>query len=331
MTLSVLYEPCAERLLSGIGVDPDPAAPTRIRCAALRAQGLLSADAPQAQAEEAAAIIAGYGFEAEQRALLPIYNDLHEALAIAFANMLGRFGVTDHLCGFSYGGVSGDTPATPIALDAASDATLYAASTGIPPTAGIAIINNNAVGGAVEYHQAVSAQSGLADRSLDGFRCLRDVVQAQRVQSGTAITRASVNLRGKPAIIVSGRGDGLLPPNHTARPYYASDLLLEGANSRLRYYEIEHAQHLDAIIPAHPQFIPLHYYYGQALELMYAYLRAGAALPPSQVVRTVPRALVGSPPAPEPLAVEKHLRPIAAQPAEVDAITFTDGVLRVAD
>ena len=36
-------------------------------------------------------------------------------------------------------------------------------------------------------------------------------------------------------------------------------------------------------------FIPLHRYFIQAMDLMYAHLRNGRPLPPSQVVHTTPR------------------------------------------
>ncbi|MFO7719652.1 MAG: 3-hydroxybutyrate oligomer hydrolase family protein, partial [Gillisia sp.] len=37
--------------------------------------------------------------------------------------------------------------------------------------------------------------------------------------------------------------------------------------------------------------VPLHRYFIQAMDMMYANLKSGAALPASQVVRTVPRGL----------------------------------------
>jgi hydroxybutyrate-dimer hydrolase len=83
------------------------------------------------------------------------------------------------------------------------------------------------------------------------------------------------NLRGKPTIIVHGRSDTLLPVNHTSRPYYALNKSLESA-SQLAYYEITNAQHFDAFIdnPAAPGYdsrlVPLHRYFIQAMDLMYA-------------------------------------------------------------
>ncbi len=102
--------------------------------------------------------------------------------------------------------------------------------------------------------------------------------------------RLTGNLRGKPAIIVHGRADGLIPVNHTSRPYFGTNKVVEGAASRLSYIEVLNAQHFETFIPAiagyDTRFIPMHYYDNQALNLMWNHLRNGAALPPSQVVRT---------------------------------------------
>ena len=92
-------------------------------------------------------------------------------------------------------------------------------------------------------------------------------------------------------MIVNGRADGIIPPNHASRPYYALSRKAPGAGE-VRYYEVTNGTHLDAF-NAFPGFdaryIPLHHYYFQALDLMWDHLVNGAPLPPSQVVQTVPR------------------------------------------
>ncbi len=145
--------------------------------------------------------------------------------------------------------------------------------------------------------------------NLDGALCLRalatgtDPVSGQalagamreqhlRVQQGIAATRMTAKLRGKPAVIVTGRADALLPPNHASRAYVAMNRLAEPA-SRLRYYEVTNAQHLDVlngIAGFDARYVPLHVYYLQAMNLMWDHLTQGKELPPSQVVRTTPRA-----------------------------------------
>ena len=120
------------------------------------------------------------------------------------------------------------------------------------------------------------------------------------MQKGILETLTTGDLHGTPAILLTGRSDALVFPNYHARPYYGLNQLVEGDDSRLSYIEVTNAQHFDALIstlwldPATgaAQFVPLHYYLFQALEWMNAYLKGKRnTLPPSQVVRTVPRGL----------------------------------------
>ena len=79
-------------------------------------------------------------------------------------------------------------------------------------------------------------------------------------------------------MIVHGRDDAILAPNHTSRPYYALSRRADGGRSRISYWEVLNAQHLDAF-NAFPdfaaRFVPLHYYFIQALDLLYAHLNKG--------------------------------------------------------
>jgi hydroxybutyrate-dimer hydrolase len=146
--------------------------------------------------------------------------------------------------------------------------------------------------------------------------------------------RRTGNLHGKPAIIVHGRSDTLEPVNHTSRPYYGNNLLAEGSASKLHYYEVTNAQHFDGFIdnPALPGYdtrlVPLHVYLVRALDLMLANLRSGTPLPPSQVIRTVPR---GGTPGSAPAITAANVPNIAAAPGSSDAITFAGGVLTIPD
>jgi hypothetical protein len=93
-------------------------------------------------------------------------------------------------------------------------------------TSGINIINNNSVGGAASMRRRFSPSTGKADFNIDGRVCLRELYTASAprpprcARSIEAIKRTG-NLHGKPAIIVHGRADTLIPINHTSRPYYA--------------------------------------------------------------------------------------------------------------
>ena len=115
-----------------------------------------------------------------------------------------------------------------------------------------------------------------------------------------------------------GRDDTLVPPAFTSRPYYAQNRVAEGARSKLAYVEVTNAQHFDAFIdlgllPGYDaMFVPLHHYFLQAMDLMYAHLTANAPLPPSQVVRTTPR---GGTPGSAPQIASSNVPPISQNPA----------------
>ena len=129
---------------------------------------------------------------------------------------------------------------------------------------------------------------------------------------------------------MAGRADTLIPVNHAARAYYCASR--KAGSSALRYYEVTNAQHFDSFIDLLPGYdtrlVPLHVYFNQALDLMYAHLKTGAALPASQVVRTVPRGgTAGSAPA----IGAGNVPPISGNPATADLIGYADGTVSVPD
>ncbi len=94
------------------------------------------------------------------------------------------------------------------------------------------------------------------------------------------------------------------------------------------------AQHFGAFIdnPALPGYdsmsVPLHDYFNQALDLMYAHLASGRPLPPPQVVHTIPRC---STPGAAPQITAANVPPILNNPASSDLITFSDGKVTIPD
>jgi hydroxybutyrate-dimer hydrolase len=140
--------------------------------------------------------------------------------------------------------------------------------------------------------------------------------------------RVNANLRGKPAIIVQGRSDALVPINHASRPYLGANQVAEGNKSQLVLYEIMNGQHFDAFLGVagfDTRFIPVHYYNLQALNLMWAHLKNNAPLPPSQVVRAVAR---GGTPGAAPALTTANLPAIAQSPGS-NAISVGGGVVNV--
>jgi hydroxybutyrate-dimer hydrolase len=288
------------------------------RCQALAQKGLITGDTIAEQARDAQRIINGAGILPEQNLVQPVQWVLNvpQAVAVTYANAYARASVLDNVCGYSFGftvpsaAPPPDNVFRPAPLPQAAEAIIFATSSGIPPTPGIDLINDRSVGGPLSNRFSVSPSSGLADENLDGALCLwalalgenpvthepldgREDELAHRIRAGIRQVLATGDLNGTPTIIVTGRADGVIAPNHGSRAYFGLNRLVEGEKSRLSYVEVTDAQHLDALIPVFPTtYVPLHHYFLQALDLMFAHLTDDAALPASQVVRPQPRAAI---------------------------------------
>ena len=270
-------------------------------------------------------------------------------MAFGYVVAYGRFSVSDNLCGFSLANVNATGDVAP---QAASQAILFATSNGL--NTGGDVIYNDSVGGAKLYHVGVSPSTNRADAALDGMLCLRNLVtgvdtvtgaaltgatlaNSLRVQAGIASVLLSGNLKGKPAIVIHGRSDTLVPVNHASRAYTAFNSKVEGATSSLRYYEVQYGQHFDAFLPNaagggvsgyDALFVPVHYYFVNGMDLMWARLKSNAALPPSQVIRTTPR---GGTAGAAPAITAANVPKIAATPAAANTITTANGTINVPD
>jgi hydroxybutyrate-dimer hydrolase len=342
-TFANLYEPCASLASAAAGsaglpgITTPPAANATNRCAALAAKGLVSGSTTTDQANDALAKMLAYGWEQDSIPFMASHYSLATlSVTLTYANTYAKASVKDNVCGYSFAA----TPANgvPPPLSAAAGAQLFATGNGVPPTSGINIVNNNSVGGAALDAVSISPSTGKADMNYDGAQCLRDLLTSSS-SAGTTL-RASIdalkatgNLHGKPAIIVQGRSDTLIPMNHTSRPYYALNKTVD-SSSQLQLYEVTNAQHFDAFIDnaAAPGYdsrlVPLHRYFLQAMDLMYAKLKTGAALPPSQVVHTTPR---GGTPGAAPAISATNVPPISASPATTSQINFSGSTLTIPD
>jgi len=293
LSSSVSAAPAQSFFASNVGW---PASVQANRCAALHANGLLSASTTAAQADEALQKLHTYGWEPESDLVHAsmAYFEIDPSVATTFGNALSRASVLDNLCNFSFAAV--DAAFHPTAVNATVLAQLAGTGNGIPPTTGVQLINNLAQGGATQSKQSVDS-SGTQAANLDGALCLRNLLTgsdaaSQALQLGISQTLRTGNLGGRPALIVQGRNDALLPVNHGARPYLGLNAQVE-ANSKLSYIEVTNAQHFDGFIDVVPGydtlFVPLVLYEQRALDAVYANLKNGTPLPPSQVVRTTPR------------------------------------------
>ena len=323
-TYAALYQPCIASVAGNAG-----------RCTALVAKGLLNGADLAAQQADAKQRMRAYGWLLDSDPLQAAHAGTNILVAVTYAYAYGKFSVTDKVCGFTFAQTDGS--GNPVAFTSAQKAASFAAQNGILGS----VVYENSVGGAKGYTAGVSPSTGLADQSLDGFLCLRSLAtgkdavsganlqgtldgQSVRVRAGMAEVAASGKLQAKPAIIVQGRSDTLIPVSHASRAYLGLNAAVEGTNSKLRYIEVTNANHFDSFSSALPTLIvPLHVYLNRALDAMYAHLSAKQALPPSQVVRTVTRADAST------LITNVNVPAIAATPAAGNAISVTGTVVDV--
>ncbi|MFZ2987242.1 3-hydroxybutyrate oligomer hydrolase family protein [Ideonella sp.] len=348
-TLANVYQPCA-LLAPALSVNAAfwPASYTDAavrRCQALTDNGLLTGATTAEQAADALARMRAEGWQAESDFLhQSLFRFATNAIAVTYVNALGRFSVADNLCGYSFANT--DATGAPAAQSATVQAGLFASGNGVPPTSGVNIVYNPSVGGARLDFLATSPSSNQADFALDGALCLRSLVagkdvvtgkaltgtlaaQSARVKAGMGEVKLEAKLRKLPVVIVAGRNDGLLPVNHTARPYFAKSQLADKQGPNVRYIEVTNAQHFDSFIAFGPylgydtRFVPLHPYFFRALDAVWAHLTTGQALPPSQVVRTTPRVSSST------QLSASHVPPILATPAAADLIVMDGSSLVV--
>ncbi|MEJ8835782.1 3-hydroxybutyrate oligomer hydrolase family protein [Ramlibacter sp. AN1133] len=322
------------------------------RCAGLAAKGLVSGTTTQEQAADALARLHAYGWTVEHDRMHNAHWGLGNGpiLSAMYPVAYGRFSVLDKVCDTSFAAVNG--LGDPVAASATAVAQSFATANGTANGTPVTPVYDASPGGPKAWQLARSASTGALDFGLDTALCQRALVtgadpvtgapltasstptlaQSQAVQAGIAEVHVDGDLRGTPTVIVAGRSDALVPVNNNARAYAALNRSREGRKSNLRYVEATNAQHFDTFIPLSGfdnRFVPLHVYFNQAMDMMYAHLRNGAALPPSQVVRTTPRGGTPSLVVPAPALTATNIPPISATPAAGDRIGFTGTTLTV--
>ena len=348
-TVANLYQPCAALAVPSI-VNLLIPANAQARCQSLYDKGLVSGADQSAWASDALAKLRAYGWLEDSDILHASHYALATpAIAMTYSNALARASVLDNLCGYSFANTnaSGD----PIPQVLTTQLGTFSTGNGVPPTSGVNIIYNDAAnaspsGAGKRDALAESPSTNRTDYALDGAICHRNLVEGEDIVSGAPLSetdsdyakliqkgieevQVTARLRGKPAIIVHGRSDALVPVNHSSRAYYGTNQLVEGGGHRqLSYIEVTNAQHFDAFLPFPEyaaRYVPLHVYLIRALNLMFDHLTSGSALPPSQVVRTVPR---GSAATPIALA---NVPPIADNPSPGNSILFKKKTLYIPD
>ena len=357
-TLGNLYQPCAALAVGAAMTEASVynyiplagmTARATARCDSLAAKGLVSGSDTAARALDALAKLRAYGWTPDNDTMHNAHYALGNGpiLSAMYPTSYGRFPVEANVCNTSFAAVNatGDPVAAPPAVLAQSFAVANGTANGVPAS----VVYNDSLGGAKAWQLAVSPSSGAADFGLDNALCQRALVTGTDPVTGAQLTAATVptkaqsdavragiaevvlngNLRGKPALIVSGRSDALIPVNHNARAYTAYNKVVEGAASKLRYIEVVNGQHFDAFLQLSgfdTRFVPLHPYFNQAMDAMYAHLKSGAALPASQVVRTLPR---GGTPGAAPAITAANVPPFVMAPAAANQIGFVGTSLSV--
>ena len=319
------------------------------RCDGLAAKGLVSGADTAARSQDALNKLRAYGWTPDNDQMHNAHYALGNGpiLSAMYPVSYGRFPVEANVCNTSFAAVN--ATGVPVAVAPATLAQSFATANGTANGTPATVVYNDSVGGAKAWQFAVSPSTGVADLGLDNALCQRALVTGSDPVSGASLTAASTptkaqsdavragiaevvlngNLRGKPTIIVSGRSDALVPVNNNSRAYAAYNKVVEGAASKLRYIEVTNGQHFDTFLPFggfDTRFVPLHPYFNQAMDAMYAHLKSGAALPASQVVRTTPRGGVAGA---APAITAANVPPFVAVPVAANQIGFAGTSLNV--
>ena len=264
------------------------------RCDALVEAGLLNEGSYEALGAQSVAKLNDAAYLIESKPLLVGYAgiDLFQSLLATYGNAYSRSSVVDSLCHISMAAVGEDNQP----MENSHYATLAATSNGIPRTANVVLIKDDAQEGEIKQSLATSS-NGTKDYNLEGALCWQQLYFNEenplnkRLLQGINEVKGSGNLQGIPTIIVHGRNDALIPVNHSSRPYYALSQIAQGDEGNIHYYEVTNAQHLDSLNGTYAtygnmSFVPLDYYFKTSLDMMYAHLTNANPLPASQVVKT---------------------------------------------
>ena len=298
-TEAALLMPCALLALDALPQPPLTAQVAPLwaaRCASLRAAGLVDGTGAASQSQSALAILRGNGWTdgALRAGALSVGFDLWRAVAVSYASAYGRYSADAHPCGYRFSAQGADL--SPRTATAAERAAWWSDGSGIPPGAGVGIVDPGAAG---------------ADPALSGLQCLRalavgDGADARRVQAGIAETRAGLPRRGLPVVVVHGVDDGLIPMAFSSVPYVDR---AQAAGRDVHFWQVPHAQHFDGFLalPDYAaRYVPLLPYVYAALDQVDAHLDGGPS-PRDTTVNSAPRGNA-------PLAA-RHLALPASTPA----------------
>lgn len=282
VTEAAVWMPCALNaaaydgvLLARPGGARNPAGSTR--CASLRTAGKLKSDDAQAQAEEARTVLLSNGWTdaALAAGALSTGFDLWRAVAVTYASAYARTGPGDMPCGYRLAATGAD--GAPRAPTAAERAAWWSDASGIPPGAGVGIVDTLATG---------------TDPGEPGLRCLRGLWSddGNAVRNGIAATRAALPRAGLPVIVVHGIDDGLVPEAFSGGAYAR---WADASGRPVTYWRVANAQHFDAFLGLPVlgmRYLPMLPQGYRALDALWSTVADGRPLPGDADIATRPRA-----------------------------------------
>ena len=291
-TLLGLYEPCAA-LHPSLNEAPFKANTALIqpwlmqRCLSLQTAGLLPSDASDLPAAAMDKLLqAGITKEALAMAQINTLSHMWASIGHTYVNSYLKTKPEDQLCGVVFSGMTQMGQAR--ALTEPEIKTMFAKGNGIAPSNGVEVAGLNGDG------QPDKRLMMHPNFGFEAQRCFYEKAHSQEMNAAIKAIRVEAELDQTPTIILHGTADGTVAVNHASRAYFTKNQSDKDANRNLRYYEIQNVQHFDAFL-GYPgfntQFVPMHTYLEQALDMMWAHLKDQKELPPSQYVATQTRSL----------------------------------------
>lgn len=352
-----IYQTCANNLEANSDADLTNAAKSEARCTRLKALGLLtsSSDDLQVLAQEAQdRMNTTAGFLPEQNLAIPAFSSMFSEITATYGNSYGRYRISDELCGISFASWNGGTKQFEVLSD---------------EDKAQRFIGQNMIAGGSRWIQPVNtyaadpysatAFNSTDDMNLDGDLCFFAMSQYghaeltalglldtykrngdfERVQAGITEAKMSGNVQDKPVIILHGRSDQVIAPNHGGRAYYGRNRQISDQDNVV-YWEIENGHHLEMfgylLAPnlgfyADPsnmkhRYAYIHPYFDTALNQMFAHLKEDAPLYPSQVIRTTSMMESG-----RETITEEMFGAVQAEPDASDRIQWTENTLVIPD
>jgi hydroxybutyrate-dimer hydrolase len=254
--------------------EADGSVPTawRARCASLQARGTRSP-------ADALAVLQASGWSAAALATAASSTrlDLWRAVAATYASAYLRAAPDAMPCGYRF--AAHDAAGQPVAASAPVRAAWWADASGIPPGAGVALIDGAAAG---------------EDPGWAGLDCLRalwagDAADAARLRAAVAATEVRLPRRELPLVVIHGEADGLIPAAFSGQPYVR--WLRDHGRSPV-WWPIADGQHFDAFLAVPgfgDRYVPLLPYGDAAFERVLDALREGRPVEPGQAPSTRPR------------------------------------------